>query len=59
MEGAQLEKAKKMYPTIWNRINDEWRASAEKSTDGRPDYKWAQEQAEKEFQKTLKAEGLL
>ena len=49
MANARLEEAKKTHAHIWNRILEEWRASAEKATDGRPDYMWAQKKAVQEF----------
>lgn len=56
MANARLEEAKKSHAHIWNRILDEWRASAEKATDGRPDYAWAEAKAVQEFAATLGAD---
>ena len=49
MANAKLEEAKKNNPQVWKTINDRWHASAEKATDGRPDYAWALRQAHLEF----------
>lgn len=49
MENKKLKEAKLNHPELWQRIHDEWRASAERATDGRPDYAWAQKKAEHEF----------